>query len=127
MVRAGSDETNILQAFGVGEKVSDNTVSGAIAAGNIIINGYNEHKTWANTEAGILEEDIQEIQDLINSLSEADGTQEATKFTKKTKTVDKNVLQRTVEDLITKISATGIKTYRTKDPSIVKLFEDLIP
>jgi hypothetical protein len=41
--------------------------------------------------------------------------------------MDKNTLQRAVEDEITKISAMGILEFQRKDPSVSRLFADLIP
>jgi hypothetical protein len=128
MVKAAApDEPEKLKAFGVGEKVNKNSVSSVRAAANIIINGYNENSAWANGEAGIIEQDIQEIEALSNELKQADTVQEHAKLNRKVKTIDKNSLQRQLEDLVTKISAIGIKVYRKKNPSLVPLFEDLVP
>jgi hypothetical protein len=75
----------------------------------------------------LLEEDIGEIVALRDGLSGANEKQEKKKFDRKSKTIDKNVLQRQTEDLITKISVIGVKVFHKKNPSIVPLFEDLIP
>ena len=80
-----------------------------------------------NTEAGIVEEDMADIQAEVEALSTADTLQEKAKFVRKATTMDKNALQRRVEDLITKISAIGIRVFRRKDPAVVPLFEGLIP
>jgi hypothetical protein len=125
-VKGVSDNAGILKAFGIGEKVNKN-VSSVTAAGNMILNGYADHKDWANNEAGILDEDMEIISADVLALSSADEVQEVSKFQRKASTMDKNTLQRSVEDLVIKISVTGIRVFRKKDPAVVALFEGLIP
>jgi hypothetical protein len=126
MVKSATDDAGILKAFGVGEKVQK-SVTSVTAAGNTLLEGYNQHKEWANSEAGIVEEDMADIQTGVDALSTADTVQEQSKFVRKASTMDKNALQRSVEDLVTKISAIGVKVFRKKDPNVVPLFEGLIP
>ena len=125
-VKGVSDDTGILKSFGIGEKIQKN-VSSVTAAGNMVLQGYADHTEWANNEAGILDEDIEIIHADVLALSSADTVQEGSKFQRKASTMDKNTLQRRVEDLVTKISVTGIRVFRKKDPSVVPLFEGLIP
>lgn len=125
-VKAVTNNAAFLKAFGIGEK-ADKYVSSATAAGNMILEGYEEHKEWANTEAGILDADIEIIQTDIDALAAADGEQEKSKFTRKARTMDKTTLQRRMEDLITKISVTGVRVFRRKDPAVAALFKGLIP
>lgn len=127
LVKAVNAPSDILMMFGVGVSVSANSQSQLIAAANLVISGYNQHREWAQKEAGILEDDIVEIQGLHDQLSGSDDTLEKKKFARRAKTVDKNTLQRTVEDLITKTSAIGVKVFRKKNKAIVPLFEALIP
>lgn len=126
-VKAANPSSDILMNFGVGTSASANNQSQLIAASNMVISGFNLHQEWAQKEAGILEEDIEAIQALRNQLIGADGTLEQKKFARKAKTVNKNTLQRTIEDLVTKTSAIGVKVFRKKDKAIVPLFEALIP
>ena len=67
------------------------------------------------------------IQADVLALDNADDVQEISKFQRKASTMDKNTLQRRVEDLVTKISVIGIRVFRKKDPAVVPLFEGLIP
>ena len=127
LVKAGNAPSDILMAFGVGVSVRVNSQPQLIAAANLIISGYNQHTEWAQKEAGILEDDIEEIQELHDQLSGSDATLGKKKFARRAKTVDKNTLQRTIEDLITKTSAIGIKVFLKKNKAIVPLFEALIP
>ncbi len=126
LVKLSTDNKDIWKTFGIGESSFTNIVSSATAHANIVIQAYNDHLDWAGTEGGILECDITEITALRDSLASADDVQEKIKFTRKTKTLDKDTLRRGVEDMTTKISATGVKVFRKTDPSKVKLFEDLI-
>ncbi len=126
IVKGVSDNAGILKAFGIGENIHKN-VSSVTAAGNMILNGYADHKDWANNEAGILDEDMEIISADVLALENADGVQENSKFQRKASTMDKNTLQRRVEDLVTKISVIGIRVFRKKDPAVVPLFEGLIP
>jgi hypothetical protein len=126
-IKAANPQADILMAFGVGTSANVNNQNQLIAAANLIISGYNLHQDWAQKEAGILEVDIEEIQALRDQLIGADGTLGQKKFARKAKTVNKNTLQRTIEDLVTKTSAIGIKVFRKKDKAIVPLFEALIP
>lgn len=125
IVKAAKAPGNILTAFGVGQSISK-SVSGAIAAGKIILDAYDANKEWANN-AGVIDEDTDEIGSLINALNGADDIQENAKIVRQGTTTDKDALQRRVEDLITKVSALGAKEYRKKNPAVAKLFEDLIP
>jgi hypothetical protein len=126
IVKGSSSVTSdILKAYGVGERLSP-IVSSVIAAGNIIITAYNENVSWSNS-AGIIEADITEISELVNNLSLAEKLQNNSMFTRKAKTMNKNILQRTIEDEVTKISAIGQHIFRKKDAAVVKLFEELMP
>jgi hypothetical protein len=125
-VKAVSDNTGKLKAFGIGEKIQKNVIS-VTAAGNMVLTGYAEHKVWANNEAGLLDEDMETIKADVLALDNADYVQENSKFQRKASTMDKNTLQRKVEDLVTKISVTGIRVFRKKNPAVVPLFEGLIP
>ena len=127
MVLAVTPEGDVSTSFGVGEKVSEKSMPSLVAAANTVINGYNANTEWANTKAGIIEDDITEITELLALLDTADDVQEKAKFERKAKTLDKNTLQRSVEDLVTKISAVGIKVFRKQNPDVAKLFEGLIP
>ena len=125
-VKAVTDNAGILKAFGIGENTYK-TVSSITAAGNMVFKGYAEHKEWTNNEAGILDEDMEIIQADVLALNKADNVQEKSKFQRKASTMDKNTLQRSFEDLITKISVIDIRIFRRKDPAVVPLFEGLIP
>jgi len=57
MVKCDDVTGDILKAYGVGEKIPK-TVTGAVAAANMIVNAYNTYTDWSNNEAGIVEEDI---------------------------------------------------------------------
>jgi hypothetical protein len=116
-----------LSAFGVGMKTKGNTVSENIAAANMIIDSFEKFKEWAISEAGILEEDIELLKTSRDQLKGADESQDIKVLERKVTTVDKNVLQRRIEELITKVSAVGVVAFRTKQPSLVPLFEALIP
>jgi hypothetical protein len=126
IVKSSSSATpDILKAFGVGERIND-TVTSVVAVGNIIITAYKTHTAWCNS-VGILESDIVEISELVARLTKAGDVQENAMFTRKSKTMSKNVLQRAVEDEVSKISALGQHVFRHKDAAIAKMFEDLIP
>lgn len=115
----------ILKAYGVGERYSQ-TVTGVTAAANIVISAYNANAAWSN-QAGIIEADITEIQDLSTRLGEAESAQGTSMFVKKSKTMDKNTLQRAIEDEVTKLSALGVHVLKTKNPAAAALFAGLIP
>jgi len=122
---SGSVTPDILKSYGVGEKLNNN-ISSMVAGANIIISAYKQFTAWSNS-VGIIEVDITEMSDIIAKLSQAEEVQDNAMFTRKSKTLDKNVLQRTVEDEVSKISALGQYVFRSKDAAVVKLFEDLIP
>lgn len=115
----------ILKAFGVGEKTSQ-TVNGVTAAANIVISAYKANTAWSN-QAGIIEADITEIQELSSRVDQAESAQGASMFIKKSKTMDKNTLQRAIEDEVTKLSALGVHVLKTKNPAAAALFAGLIP
>lgn len=125
-VKAATSNPEILQAFGVGQRIQVGTQVSLRTGANLVINAYNKYREWCS-EAGILEQDIEEIKSINDKLTETDSMQEKAKFDRKVKTVDKGTLQRELEDIITKISFAGVKEFRTKNPSVVPLFEGLIP
>lgn len=125
-VKAATNNPEILQAYGVGQRVHFGSQVSLRTGANLVINAYSHYTDWS-TQAGILEQDIEEIKTLNDKLTETDTTQDKAKFDRKVKTVDKGTLQRQLEDIITKISFAGIKEFRTKNPSLVPLFEALIP
>jgi hypothetical protein len=117
--------SDILKAFGVGEKINS-TINSVVAGGNIVVSAYKENTAWSNS-AGIIETDIAEISHLVSRLNRAEELQSNAMFTRKSKTMDKNILQRAVEDEVSKISALGQHVFLNKDAAVAKLFEDLIP
>lgn len=125
IVKAANAPANIQKSFGVGEILSK-SVAGTIAAAKIIMQGYNGNKDWAN-RAGIIDEDITEIRTLITDLGSADSIQENAKIARQGATLDKDALQRSIEDSVSKISALGAKVFRTKNAAVARLFENLIP
>ena len=117
--------SDILKAFGVGEKINS-TINSVVAGGNIVVSAYKENTAWSNS-AGIIETDIAEISHLVARLTKAEELQGNAMFIRKSKTMDKNILQRAVEDEVSKISALGQHVFLNKDAAVAKLFEDLIP
>lgn len=126
MVKAATSDAQILKAFGVGENLNIKSPRDQRAAANMIINGYNTNSSWAKEKAGMLEEDLLELEAQSSKLTDVDSMQEQAKLNRKVKTIDKDVLQRQIEDLITKFSAVGIKEFRTKNPALIPLFEALV-
>lgn len=115
----------IKKAFGVGSKYSL-TVMGVSGAVNTIVNAYNQYTAWSNG-AGIIAKDITELTALEASLYSADNKQGESIYARKAATMDKNTLQRAVEDGVTKISALGIQEFELTNPAVAKMFADLIP
>jgi hypothetical protein len=125
IVKSSDASGEIAKAYGVGEKING-IVSSVTAAANMVIAAYGSYGEWS-TGAGILESDIAEIETLKQELEEANDIQETSKFTRKSGTMSKNVLQRTVEDEITKISALGNFVFAKSNPAVAVLFKELIP
>lgn len=117
----------ILKAFGVGTPTDKKGQPKTIAAANMIIAGYNKYSDWALNSAKMLEEDVVKVESLRDQLIDADKSQENVKLVRKLGTVDKNTLQLRLEQLITQISAIGVKVFRSKNPELVPLFQALIP
>jgi single-stranded DNA-binding protein len=125
-IKATTNNPEILQAFGVGHRLHVGSLMSLRTGANLIISGFTKYRDWAINE-GILEEDIEEIKSNSEKLTETDSSQEKAMFERKIKTIDKSTLHRQLEDIITKISSAGIKEYRMKKPTVVPLFEALIP
>jgi hypothetical protein len=126
IVKSCNPAAEIAKSFGVGEKINDSKTS-VISSAKIVMAGYSKNQEWCNTTAGILEDDIVEMNDLVNSINGKDDTQETSKFVRKSRTMDKNTLQRTIEDMVTRISAIGIHVFRLSNPEVANLFAGLIP
>ncbi len=117
----------ILKAFGVGTTTDKRIQPKTIAAANMIIAGYNKYGDWARNSAKIFEEDIEKVESLRDQLIDADKSQENVKLIRKLGTVDKNTLQLRLEQLVSQISAIGVKVFRSKNPELIPLFKALIP
>ena len=126
MIKASRAESTILKAFGVGENRGGLSVKGVSADAKNVIAAYDDHKDWALNEAGIIEEDISIVTELLSALSGADLSQEEEKTARKTATADKNTLQKKVEDTVTRLSAIGTKAFRRSNPETARLFEEII-
>lgn len=126
MISAVTTDPVKLQAFGIGENISP-IVSSVTAAGNMIISGFLANRDWAIAEAGILEDDITALGELVASLQQVDDVQEQEKTIRKVKTMTKDTLQIHLEDLVSKISACGVKEFSQDNPQLAQLFADLIP
>jgi uncharacterized coiled-coil protein SlyX len=117
----------MLKAFGIGTPTHYKNQPKTIAAANLIIAGYNKYGEWARNDARILEEDVTKVESLRDQLIDSDKIQENVKLVRKLGTVDKNTLQLRLEQLITQISAIGVKVFRSSKPELVPLFQALIP
>lgn len=122
---APSATPEIRKAFGLGTSIS-RSVDSVKAAANTVITAFNANTTWSNS-IGIINEDITELNSLLSNLSKVQETQSNSMIARKLSTMDKTVLHRTVEDLITKVSAIGAHVFGVKNPAVAKLFSDLIP
>ena len=128
MVKAAPGaKQEILKAFGVGISTHFKSQPKTISAANMIITGYNKYSEWAQNSARILEEDVIKIETLRDQLIDSDKSQENVKLFRKLGTVDKNALQIRLEQLITMVSAIGVKVFRSDKPALVPLFQALIP
>lgn len=125
IVTGANASVEIKNAYGVGSRIIL-TVIGVSGAANTIITAYNQFTAWSNS-AGIIQKDIDELVALEEMLYSADSTQEKSKYARKAATMDKNTLQRAVEDGVTKISTLGIHEFELSNPPVAKLFADLIP
>jgi len=126
MVAVASTATpELRKAFGVGTPIIK-TVDSVKAAVNTVITAFNANLTWSNS-AGIINEDITELNSLLSNLSKVQETQSNSMIVRKLRTMDKTLLHRTVEDLISKVSAIGVHVFEVKNPAVAKLFSDLIP
>lgn len=124
IVRNNNASKEISIAYGVGERIIL-TVSSVTAASNIVLDAYQKYTAWSK-DAGIIDADLAEITALKESLSTMGKVQDDSMFVRKSKTMDKNTLQRAVEDEVSRLSALGVCQF-SENPSIVSLFEDLIP
>lgn len=123
--RSNSAPEEIKKAFGVGEKIAL-TIPGVTAAAKIVLDAFKKYPEWSK-DAGILESDMTRLTAMMNSLSNAGQEQDDSMYTRKAKTMDKDVLQRTVEDEVTRLSSLGALAFRESKPGVSSLFEDLIP
>ena len=122
---AATASPEIRKAFGIGTPIN-RSVDSVKAAANTVITAYNDNTDWSNM-AGIINEDITELNSLLSNLSKVKDIQSDSMIVRKLRTMDKTVLQRTVEDLISKVSAIGVHVFAIENPAVAKLFSDLIP
>jgi hypothetical protein len=125
-VRKATRDSEIRSAFGLGKKLSK-TVQGIFNAGSIIVKALQEHGDWAKANIGLLPEEIAELQRNVADLASKDNIQESSKLTKKMETLSRDKLQRTLEDLVTKVSDIGVRYFRSRDAQRMQLYRDLIP
>lgn len=126
VIKSNNASDEITKAYGVGEKLSNNVTS-CIAGADLVTKAYNDYKEWSNTEAGLLDEDMDQLSTLEKEMKTAAGVQDSAMSNRKEGTLDKNVLQRLVEDEITRIAALGAHALKRTNPAAATLFEKLIP
>jgi hypothetical protein len=124
VVRKNNASKEITVAYGVGERISQSVI-GVTAAANVVIDAHLKYGAWSK-DAGIIEADITEVKDLIKAVNDVGKVQGDSKFVRKAKTMDKNTLQREVEDEVSRLSVLGARHFG-KNPTVRKQFEDLIP
>lgn len=124
IVKAGGPKRSIKESYGIGVPIG-RTVFAVNASANMVKTAYETHSEWS-LKAGILPSDIEALTELQEQLGTADSIQEESKYTRKAKTMNKNTLQRDVEDEVSKISSLGVLAY-IDQPAIMALFESLIP
>jgi hypothetical protein len=122
---AATSTPELRKAFGLGTPIIK-TVDSVKAAANTVITAYNSNTDLSN-KAGLINDDITELNSLLSDLNQAKGTQSDSMMVRKLHTMDKMILQRTVEDLISKVSAIGVHIFGIENPPLAKLFSDLIP
>lgn len=125
MVKNAGAGADVKKAFGIGEPILFKKVDSVRSAANVFISAFDTYKQWAVDEAAILDDDIVEIKTLLAGLSNADSLQEKAKVNRKMKTMDKNVLQRKIEDQVGRICAFGIREFRRSKPEVARLFEQI--
>ncbi len=125
VVNGANTPAEIKIAYGVGGK-NRPTVMMASSAAQTVIAAYNLYKDWSNRN-GILEKDITELTTLDAALFTSDDRQVKSIFERKAATMDKNTLQRNVEDMVTRIAGLGFHEFELTNPPVAKLFADLIP
>lgn len=126
VIKSGNASDEISKAFGVGEKLN-NSITSCIAGANLVITAFDTYKEWCIKEAGLLEEDMDVVSSLITELETAAGIQDSAMSNRKGGTLDKNLLQRQVEDEITRISALGAHALKKTNSAVAALFENLVP
>lgn len=125
MVKSANGFTAMHKAFGVGAQMD--SLSDTIAGGKMIISAYGENTEWAKNEAGIIEADIARIGSYIDQLNNAAGNKNESVYTRKSSTMSLKVLQRKVEDFVTKVSAAGYNEFIDDDAVVAERFEKLMP
>lgn len=126
VVKCSGASPAMLKAFGYGERIS-NSPKTLISISNVAIKAYEENKQWCNTQAGILEEDIEEMRQLIEMLRVNSTEQTEAKEHRKLSTVSKNTTQAMVDSAIIRFSTLGAYIFRKKDQRLAQLFADLVP
>lgn len=125
VVNGANAPAEIKIAYGVGGK-NRPTVIMASSAAQTVLSAYKLYKDWSNRN-GILDKDIAELTTLEAALFTSDDKQIKSIFERKAATMDKNTLQRSVEDMVTRISGLGVHEFELTNPPVAKLFADLIP
>jgi hypothetical protein len=124
VVMGNNSTEEIRKAFAIGTKIT-HSVSSATAAGKIVQDAYAKYPDWCK-KAGILESDITAVSNLIKLLGTVEKEQDGTVYTRKSKTMSKNSLQRAVEDGSTRISVIGAHHFLS-NPAVAAQFDALIP
>jgi len=115
----------IAKAYGVGEPMTK-SVSNIQAAANIVLKAYEAFADWSHA-AGIIDADRDTITSLLDRLDELAGKKDDAMSNRKNTTFDKNIVQREVEDEVSRISAIGVHVYINEDAAVAQQFEELIP
>lgn len=122
---AATATLELRKSFGLGIPITK-SVDSVKAAANTVIAAYNANTAWSNT-IGIIDDDITELNSLLSNLTQVKDIQSDSMMVRKLRTMDKTLLHRTVEDLISKVSSIGVHVFGVENPAVAKLFKELIP
>jgi hypothetical protein len=119
LVKNNNPSGEIMKAYSI-QDVTPDHIQEIIEAGRKIIRAFSTYKDWSMNEAGILMEDMDEINDMILELSgkaEPSGN---------IRLRDEELSAGVIKE-IRRISALGVHVYKKKDPAVAAIFEKLIP
>lgn len=122
--KSKSSSAEMKHAFAVSTTMGSSMKS-VLQIAEVIQHAYRKNREWANS-IGIVDADIDELQEGMNTIYEIKQNQEEHKLSRQLETITKDAMQCSLEKKMCDISEIGYLVFKKENPSLAKLFRSIV-